>query len=120
MVPLSVKAPGAAKEYCARVTGEGAAAQTVVLHVIHTPLCLTFMLWNSDQTGQQRAAVVATKAQQLWIEIRIIPVGFPHGGAQIIEVQNLHDSAKAAKRVFQATDKVLGGLVEHGLAVSLA
>jgi len=48
----------------------------------------------------QGAAIVTAEAQQFGIEFWIAPIGLLHRRAQVVEVQNLHDTDKTAERVF--------------------
>src|ERR1041384_7059607 len=63
---------------------------------------------------------MAAKAFELWIQIRIIPVGPADRGPEVVEVQGFGDTAEVTKRVLQAADERLGGLIPNGLAVGFA
>src|SRR5438552_2524002 len=71
-------------------------------------------------TRHQGDAVMATKAFELWIQIRIIPIGPTDRGPEVVYVQGFGDAAKVTKRVFQAANERLGGLIPNGLTVGLA
>src|SRR6266511_3228183 len=60
------------------------------------------------------------KAFELWIQIRIMPIGPTDRGPEVVEVQGFGDAAKVTKRVFQTADERLGGLIPNGLAVGSA
>ncbi len=100
--------------------GKSAPAQRIGLQVTNAPLRLTFVFWSSGPTGHQGAAIVTAEAQQFGIEDWIAPIHLLHRRAQVVEVQNLHDPAETAERVFQATDQVLGRLMEDCFAICLA
>src|SRR4051794_37141818 len=63
---------------------------------------------------------MAAKTQQLRIEFRIVPIGFLHRGSKVVEVKDFRNAAEGPERIFQATDKVLRGLMEHRFAIRLA
>src|SRR6266571_2473131 len=71
-------------------------------------------------TRHQSDAVMAAKAFELWIQIRIIPIGPADCGSEVVEIQGFGDTAEITKRVFQAADERLGGLIPNGLAVGFA
>src|SRR5260221_2372612 len=102
--------------------GQGAEAQAferVVAKVGYTPFHLAFVLWCSGPTRHNVHAVMPAEVGQLWIDLRIKPVGLEYRRLHIVEVDQQRTTSKMAQSVFQTAEERLGVLSEYGLAVSL-
>jgi len=100
--------------------GEAAAFEGVGFQVTDIALAFSFVFGVPGPTRHQGDAVMATKAYELWIQIRIIPIGPADRGPEVVEVQGFGDTAEVTKGVFQTADERLSGLIPNCLAVGLA
>ena len=100
--------------------GEGPSAQRIALEVANPVLRFSFVLRGIRPAGQQGATVVTTEAQQLGIEFGVTPIGVLDRRAQVVEINDLADTAEGPKSIFQAADQIFRGLLKDGFTVSLA
>ena len=69
---------------------------------------------------KERRAVVHTEVTNLRCQFRVVPVGMTDRSPQIVDHDRLRNTAKAPKRVLQASQKVLRGLARRSFAIPFA
>ena len=97
---------------------EDMALQAVVLDVVNSPFDFSLVTRHVRLRGQRHDPVVIAERLHLPIDLGIEPVRFRHGGAKIVEDQELWDTTEVMESVLQATNEVLGGLLKDAFAVA--
>ena len=92
----------------------------VFLGIVDTRFHLTLMAWHSRFCGHNDCAVMLAKRNNLGSQFGIKPISLGDCGTQVINNKCLGNAAKIAEAVFQAADKIFGGLTPNDFAVSLA
>src|SRR5580700_6836083 len=103
--------------------GEGLEApplECIGPNVGHAPLYFPFVLRRPGATRDDVHAVVPAEVGQLWIDLRIKPIGLQHRRFHIVEVQQERRTTQISETVFQAAQERLGVLPGDRLAVALA
>ena len=115
-----VALPPAQEGVLGRQGVEDAPLQRVALHIADPPLDLALVLGMPRPRGHRDGAAVTAEGGELRRELRVVPVGALHRGAQVVQHQPPGHAAERQERVLDAPDEALRVLSEHRLAVSLA
>lgn len=100
-------------------TGEGAAPESVLLHIVDSSFHLALVARGARLRGKDHRSVVGGESLNLRIELGIEPVGPGHRRLEIVDDQRLRNAAEVMEGVLQTTDEVLRRLAIHGFAVCL-
>ncbi len=94
--------------------------QGVLLHIVNASLDFAFMPGRAWLGRHEYRAVMIAKAAELWVQVRVVPVGFDDGRFEIVGHQCLGNTAEMTEGILQAADQFVGRLAIDDFAVAFA